>query len=516
MRRGIIVVFIIVAAILAYIFLSKTVFEEEAPASRYKVVVPVVDGTTSSEDTGRNDYSDDFLESSFITLANDETLISTVTIDIDSDGYDDQVNIIRTSSSSYLVLIVALYNSKTSQYERTVSLPTSISQSKTFMCTGMDVLGNHRKQLVYQGVDDNGNSVLKIFDGVKTRKGEFILNLVGDFETDGTVFIQQVDRSESYELSRTRDVCYPIWIYASDTQEGASKLDQIQAEYNYSDSEKKYVLVRQVKVAGSRIEASALAKIQDGTVETFVKFLDGLWYKTESKTGAFRFIFFDSLNNEIIFQYEDSEEVYAWLNSSIRRNGIYFSSVNKSIENLQRRFDISLVSVDEVRVKIQDDVRMIIGESTLWDGNYKKMTSDSIIANANTEEKNVIDTLKEGVFWATTDGVVIHFDDEVYTASRDDYLDSGRFKSFVISGTRLIQIKSESDKPVLDGVYALKFPVVEVKKATAKQKAVTDFDRDTVIMQKVVVNPEGFYFADTVPVTLHKYEEKGDGQISFN
>ena len=376
MKRLIPVIFLLVAAFLALLFFSRNLFVKDNSISRARVVIPVVG---SHDASGKHDeYSDSLLQTPFIQLSSGETLVGTLEMDIDGDGYDDQVNMVKTAASPYIVLIVALYDSKTGSYTRSNYIATQITQMKTFACTSIDVIGNHKNSLVYQGVTDSGNVVLKIFMGRRNSDGDFLLDEIGDFEADGTIFIQQTPRSESYELSQTKGESFPVWVYTSEQKNAGSsspQLDQIQTMYEWSEEKASYVVSKTIRVAGNRVVAKELARIQDGTVATFGRFLDGLWYKTDNVGKSIRFISFDYQNSEIIFEYEDSEEVYSWLNSNLRRNGIYFSAVNKSIENLQRRFDISLISTDEIRIKLQDDVRMLINESTQWDGNYKKFTS---------------------------------------------------------------------------------------------------------------------------------------------
>ena len=63
----------------------------------------------------------------------------------------------------------------------------------------------------------------------------------------------------------------------------------------------RYVQTRQIFVAGKNIAAEALAKIQDGTVETFANYLNGLWYKTDNEDNEIRYIFLDYKNSEVIF-----------------------------------------------------------------------------------------------------------------------------------------------------------------------------------------------------------------------
>ena len=507
MKKTIPVIFIVVAASLALFLIGKAVFVKDNITARAKVITPIVDADEQNSENSENVY-EDYVPVSFIELANDETLMSIVTMDIDGDGYDDQINIVKTSRSPYLELIVGLYNPPSSSYVRAAWVATNITQVRTFACTSLDVIGNHKKSLVYQGVTDNGHSVLRIFNGSRNNRNEFKLTMIGDFEADGTIFIQQSERNEAYELNQTKAPSFPVWVYASESPEESTRLDQIQTMYDWDEEQGKYVEKKQLRVTGSRLAAKELARIQDGTVATFAKFLDGLWYKTDITTGSMRYVLFDYQNHEIIFQYEDIEEVYSWLNSNLRRNGMYFSSVNKSIENLQRRFDISLVNVDEIRVRIQDDVRMIIGESTLWDGTYKKVSLKNLQQKKTSESADCIDRLVKGPAWVTSDGSYFIFTADSYSVEGDGFADKGRFMKNVVSGETLIQFRSDTPVKYFTGYYIVNYGKIVKKENSRSGKVVskTVTDTDTLLVHPVVVSPDGFFQTEAQPVVLRKTE----------
>lgn len=510
MKKLIPVAFVIAAAVLAFFMFSKNLFVKDKTISRAKIIVPVVDDNAGNSEE-KSAYEDDFVQTSFIQLSNGETLIGTDEFDVDGDGFDDQINIIKTAANPFITLVVALCNPVDGSYVRSYYVTTNISQVKTFVCTGIDIIGKHRKSLVYQGVTDDGKFSMVILQGRREKDG-FTMDELGSFESDGTVFIQQSQRDDSYELSHADGEPFPVWVYSSDNSKPGEKnsgLDQIQTMYSWSEKENKFVETSSVRVAGSRIAANQLAKIQDGTVETFSKFLDGLWYKTENTGNEIRYIYFDYDNSEIVFEYEGSEEVYSWMNSNLRRNGIYFSAVNKTIESLQRRFDISLVNVDEIRIKLQDDVRMLISESTLWDGNYKKLDS-----RAGTEQKNsgnsedkVVSKLLSQADWITDSGTVLKFADSSYSAAEKENLDEGKFTEIEISGSTLLQFKSKTEKPFFSGSYLPSFLKTTVSQKDSRGRTVekTAEDEDTVILQKASVSPEGFYRDQTNLIVLKKY-----------
>lgn len=509
MKKLIPAAFIVVAAVLAFFIFARNLFVKDDSVSRAKIVVPVINEKENDKKEG-NEYDDDLAQSSFIQLANGETLLGTSEFDVDADGFDDQVNIIKTASSPFITLIVGLYDNENGVYTRTYYITTNISQVKTFVCTGLDVLGKHKKSLVYQGVTDDGKISLIILHG-KNHGSHFEMDILGSFEADGTIFIQQSQRSESYELSHAPGEAFPVWVYTSDSVENArdsARLDQIQTMYVWNEDEYKYVADRTIRVAGNRVAAKELAKIQDGNVATFARFLDGLWYKTENEGKGIRHIFFDYENSEIIFEFGDSEEVYSWLNSNLRRNGIYFSSVNKSIENLQRRFDISLVNIDEIRIKLQDDVRMLISESNLWDGNYKKFSGEMAAKSKKSAESDCLERLVKQSDWISSDETVYKFSDSSFLIKKGKLnVGGGRFTFLNISGTTLVQFKSGDTGNVLSGTYLPSFMESTIaekdKRGVLKNRKVTD--RDTIVLQKVIISPDSFYKDQSVPVVVKKY-----------
>jgi len=496
MKKLIPVFFVLAAIILAFFMFSKNLFVEDSSVTRSRVVTPIVD----EEQSKTEQYNDYLTDSSFISLSNDETLISTIEVDIDDDGFEDQINVIKNITNPNLQIVIALYNPIVANYVRSVTIQTEISQVRTFACTSLDVIGNHKNTLIYQGIDDNGHFVMKLYAAEKNdSKSELKMNLIGDFNSEGTIFIQQNPRGEAYELSQASGNSFPIFVYTSEAEKtsNSTRLDQIQTMYDWSPNEKKYVEVRSIRVAGSSIAAKELAKIQDGTVESFAKFLNGLWYKVDGEKEH-RYIFFDQQNEEIVFQFNDSEEVYSWMKSNIRRNGIYFSSVNKSIENLQRRFDISLVNLDEIRIKIQDDVRMLIGEENLWDGSYKKVVARAKTQSNRENVSEQIEKLVKEELWETSDGVKVSFTNNEYSAESDKVQDKGRYTQIDIFGKTFIQFRSDSK---IDSKNENKNTIFSGEYLPT---SFVNADGEIISLQKVSVNPEGYYNEQVKPIILKK------------
>lgn len=501
MKRIVPAVFILLAISLAAFFVfHKSSNEDESDPYKIRDITPIAESTNMDVHSSGVDSDSSISMTSFITLKGDETLISTLSADFDNDGYDDQIVAIKRSFSPYLILIVGLYNPSAQIYERSGEIATEITQSKTFSYTNMDLTGEHKNALVYQGYLDNGDSVLKAY--IFSRKdSSYEIKEIANFKSDGTIFIQQSDRVESYEMAQAKGSSFPIWVYLSDNSKEGS-LDQLQRQYDWSSSAGKYVLTKEIKVPGSRLAAKEVEKILDGTVDSFAKFLNGMWYKISSNGDEARYLLFDYSSKEIIFLLNDTEEVYNWVNSNVRRNGMYISGVNIDISSLERRFDIVLEGTDSVRLRVQDAVRMPINENTQWDGQYKKMAFQrsfrtSASENLASDSKAYIEFLEKVKNWHLSDGHKISFEAGHYSL---DY-DLGDYASVLVPEDCVVQFRSnfaQKDSSGLEiaGMYRIKGEVDD--------NVSNDDEYSRIILTPVILSPNGIMLADKKDIVLEK------------
>lgn len=516
-QKTIPVIFTIIAlALAAVFFLSKSFFlgDKTKDNVRAKIVTLVSSTETDSE-------SDSFIHSAevekyetFVPLRSNETLISSITIDFNNDTFDDEIIVVRRSGSSYLCIIPGIYNSTTGKYDRLPEIETTISRTRTFSYTGMDITGDHRTALVFQGDAEDGTYVMKIF----LMKGDDEVITIGDFVSDGTVFVQQTERSESYELSLSKGESYSVWVYKSEpsTESGDGKkqssslLNQIQQEYKWNGMTERYELAREIKVSAGRLAAKELSRIQDGTVETFASFLNGLWYKTSNNDSQIRYLYFDYPKKELILLNDDIQEVYEWGDSKIRHNGIYLTTVNSDIMNLHRRFDITLTNVDEIKITVRDDVNLVIKESNLWDGVYKKMASQSYFQEKTQKDELDIyeNELKKGPVWKSADlQDVISFTENRYTLSFNEITEEGIYSLIKIGSYNVIQFLSDTETSMLAKTYVMNFGVKTITETVKKktvEKQVTDYD--TITFTPVKITPTDCFSADGQSYTFERSE----------
>jgi len=489
--KSIFILFVLIGLALAAVFFvtEKVLNRKDDSVTRAKVITPKSSNQTEAESEKKLSSLDNEKYETFVPLYPTETLISTQNMDLNNDGYDDEVVLVKKVGSQYMWIIPGIYVSETGNYDRLDQIVTPFSRTRTFSYSGMDVIGDHRNALIYQGVDDEGNYVMSIFLCKEQSNGTLKLVSIGDFASDGTIFIQQTERSDNYELGITKGEAFSVWVYKSEEvdeentkDKAAQNQNQIQQEYKWNPVSGRYELSQEIKVTAKRLAAKELSRIQDGTVETFAAFLDGLWYKVSNEDGNIRYVFFDYETKEIIQFIGDVQEVYEWEDSKIRHNGIYLTTVNSDIMNLHRRFDVSLVNVDEIKITIRDDVRLNITQNSVWDGQYKKMNLQSSFADSN--KTTVLETfekeLKKDFAWLSSDEVyTIKFFDENYELRVGELVETGIYALMRIGDYNVIQFRSDLDNSALQEYYSMSFGtkiITETVKKKQVERTITDYD----------------------------------------
>lgn len=516
-NRTIPIIFGVITVVLVGSFFTIKKFgnKKDNSLTRAKIITPKSSQTKESEAEMQGTSLSLEKYETFVPLLSGETLISTLTFDFNNDGYDDEVIVVKNTHSPFLIIVPGLFDANSGNFERLTPIETNFSRTRAFSYLGIDLVGEHKNSLVYQGIDDDGNYVLKAFYFQTKRekfeeKNEFVN--IGDFSSDGTVFIQQTERSESYSLGLSNGESFSIWVYKSENPENEnqnkeiSKLNQIQQEFRWNKTTNQYELYQELKVTAGRVTANALSRIQDGTVETFAEFLNGLWYKTSNTDGNVRYIYFDYATKEIILFITDTQEVYEWEDSKVRHNGIYLTTVNADIINLHRRFDISLVNIDEIRITIRDDINLIIKETSLWDGQYKKLSSQKSFFN--TKEKSNLSVfsteLKKDSKWSTADEQFsISFDDYNYTLQNPDFTETGIYSLISVGNDCVIQFRSDLEDSSLLQLYSLEFGkkiITETVKRKTVEKLITDYD--TIIFSPVKITPTETFPSDGYSFTF--------------
>ncbi len=431
-----------------------------------------------------------------VPLESDETFLQAITVDINKDGSPDQICAVKKVSEANIYLVPGLQNPATGEYTRLVDIRTGITQTRTLLFYTIDLIGDRTNALVYSGMTADNMQLLTVYLPVSEKDGKTSFAAVADLRSDGPITIQELQRSDAYNLGLTNGESYPIYTYNSDP-ESPQTLDQVERIYRWDKNFRRYEQVSESRIAGKKIETRLIRQLQGGDVASFENFLTGLWYMpSSSSANDTRYLFFDTSAKEIVFNIGSTEEIYSRESGAARRYGAYLTTRNRSIPSIRRLIDIELTGIDEIKIKILEDVKLKIGVASDWDGVYRKMSGSA--ATAKTEIEQSVERLKTILNsgtkdWISSDGQVFNTNTTTYSLSGSLRNETGQLAIMTVKGMPVIQFKTNvtGQKP-------------HFYLATADKTQTPAGEKQTLTLTEVTVSINGTNFAGSPPVIFER------------
>ncbi len=377
-----------------------------------------------------------------IMLENDEAFLQAVAMDLNGDGAIDQVCAVKRMTEPNVFLVPGVQNPVTGEYSRIASLKTGVTQTRTLLLYAADVIGDRTNCIVFSGMTADNMQSLAVIQPVPERDGKTSLAVIADLRSDGPINVREIPRSDAYNLGVTGGESYPIITYNSDP-DAPDTLDQIERVYRWDRQLKRYELSSQSRIPGKKLESRIVQQLQGGNVEAFETYLTGLWYmqNTTGTTGP-RYIYFDTPMKEIVFHNKVTEEVFIREAGSPRRYGAYLTTRNRSISSIRRLIDLELTGIDEIRVRINEDVRLKIGVASDWDGVYRKMSNTA----TTQREATSLDVLKKTIAaseapWTTQDGRTLTLGPATFASSLTGAEETGSYAVLMVAREPVLQFR---------------------------------------------------------------------------
>lgn len=401
-----------------------------------QTIIPVA--SQSQQQTSSSEYVQENTQS-VITLLSDEILIDDVPVDINGDNKEDKIVAAKKLSDQFIYLLIFLQDNTAQTFTRTAELKTEATHAKTFSVYTLTVQEYQYPIIVYNGMNADNMQVLGMYAAETDEDTITQINSLAGIQADSQIIVKN-DRDDSISD-------YTISAYYSDS-DAPNTLNQIEKQYTWNAVKKIFEQTREVKIPGKRIESQFLKKFQAGDSNAFQEFLEGLWYQPAAKQGQNRSIFFNRAENEIIFSVNNMQELFTIDSVIPRRFGIYFSTKNASISSIHRRIDIELLGIDEVHIRVIDDIaRLKIGVASNWDGTYRKINNTVREAQNDTAYDDTRQLLTaDGKIWINAEGDSLYFGDNSYRLSQDTAQSSGWYTILHIKDTAVLQLKDTENR----------------------------------------------------------------------
>jgi hypothetical protein len=319
-------------------------------------------------------------------------------------------------------------------------LPTPITQYATVSVFTEDLVGDRSKCIIITGMDGKGDRIMAVFRNTFAASGgegspDIKFGKIAEIKIDGAIRIVETERTQAYQLGITTGASYKIAAHGKDPA-SSNELDQIEITYSYNPVSGVYEQSGITRIPGAQIEAKRLRELLNGNAKEFEEFVNGLWYHVSSDGTVenSRYVYFDTMEKEVVFYDEDTQQVYNWLGSSSTRYGLYISSQNISVATLRRVIDIELESLDSIRLKVFEDVHMKILIDAPWDGIYRKATS---IKRSNKATLPVVAPFVDASY-SSSIGDIQFSSDGGYEVDLNGFVRKGKYVFYLLENNELL------------------------------------------------------------------------------
>lgn len=386
-------------------------------------------------------------------LEEGEIIVSVLTQDFDGDPAEEQIlayrNLLEMESPVYISYID--FDETDRLYKRIWNAPTAAVRPGTISLFTQDLIGDRSVCFLLTGMNSLGEHTMTIFRknnrppdaGLQNPSGAAQpFTKIAELRIDGSISIQETERPQAYHLGLARGQSFTIAAYGHD-YESKNILDQLEIIYAYNPEHGLYEQNRIARIPGSQIEQRRLRELLSGVPGVFESFINDLWYYVgpEGTLDNRQYIYFDPPNRELIFFGDEAQQVFSWQNASPTRYGLYISSQNISVSTMRRFVDIELQSLDSIRIKVFEDVRLKIGVNASWDGVYRRA------GRVEQKQSRTGETVAAYIdaLYDSSLGRMRFFGDGVYELSAGGATKKGRYAFFTINGQELLELRPEQN-----------------------------------------------------------------------
>ena len=389
-----------------------------------------------------------------VPLSEGEVVVSVLTDFFDGGPVEKQFvayrNLLERESTIYLSFID--FDEESRDYKRVWSAQTAATRPGTVNLYTQDLLGDRSICVLLHGMNSLEEHTLTIFRknpapvavGNQPDQDDGLFTKIAELKIDGTITIREISSPQAPQNNdSSRRQGFTISAFGRDL-ESSNFLDQVEIVYAYDSETGAYEERNRVKTPGAQVEQRRVRELL-GNPRAFEEFISGLWYivTAQGTVDKNQYIFFNPSSQEIIFYSDETQQVFNWQNSTATRYGLYVSSQNISVTTLRRTMDIELESLESIKVRVFEDVRLNLGVNAPWDGSYRKADSRRIQtpppAEAYTDARydgslGKIHFMPDGSFELNSGGILKH----------------GKYAFFYLNDQQLVELRSNetrSDTP---------------------------------------------------------------------
>jgi hypothetical protein len=345
-------------------------------------------------------------------------------------------NINSASLPSPVYITFLSFDERTGGYRRMWSAPTAATRPETATIFSQDLIGDRNNCIIVTGMNANNEHTMTVFRARANQRPDQAYNKIAELQISGSIIIQERARTLAYQQGIARGQSYNIAAYGHDTS-SSNMLDQIEIIYSFNPNSEQYEQINVSRIPGAQIEQRQLRELLSGRPGVFENFIHDLWYYVSPRgtIDAKQYLYFDPAGREILFYGDEAQQVFRWQSSTPTRNGLYIRSQNISISTLLRFIDIELESLNSIRIRVTEDVRLKILVSTTWDGTYRRAGTANFQETVSRTSPTV-----DAVYDSSWGRIQFNISGE-YSINSGNNTRGGRYVFYNVNGDDLLELR---------------------------------------------------------------------------
>jgi hypothetical protein len=408
---------------------------------RTRIIIPTVPGAEDEQSLLLEQMVYDDSYSLKAPLENGELAITVLNIDFDNDSIEEQLVVFRNLVNAENPVFITLlgYDERSKAYRRLWNAPVAATMPGTVSLYTQDILGDRSFCVIITGMNAQGEHTMTVFRKDPPEDKSRPFPVIAEIAIDGSIAIQETERPLAYQQGIARGQPFTIAVQGHDGN-SENMLDRIEITYSFVTARGVYEQSRVTRVPGSQVEAHRLREILTGEPKVLEEFIFDLWYHVtpQGTIDRSQYLYFDPSKREIIFFGDGTQQVFNWLNSNPWRYGLYISTQNISVTTLRRFLDIEIESLDKIRLKVFEDIRLKIGVSAPWDGSYRRAGNSM----RNQAEGKNVRPYTDAVYDSSMGRLRFHANGE-YELSSSGTRTKGRYAFFRVGNHDLLELRPE-------------------------------------------------------------------------